>query len=253
MLNLTGVSVSYGSLEAVRGITFAVEEGQWWALIGANGAGKSSLIAALTRETPCTGRIELLGKDIRRYSSREFARLVGVLSQKHTLTYGFTAEEVVALGRYAWRDGFAGPGDPEGEAAVRQAFAQTGLTELKRRSVLTLSGGETQRVFLAQVLAQRPRLLVLDEPANHLDLPYQRQLMDQVADWLAQGGRGVITVTHDLTLARKYASHALLLREGTCVAQGPIRQVMTPANLQALYGMDIFGFMQEALSLWQNP
>ena len=122
---------------------------------------------------------------------------------------------------------------------------------MRKRNMLTLSGGEQQRVFLAQVFAQDPDLLILDEPANHLDLPFQQELFDLIGAWLQSPGRAVITVMHDLNLARRYGTHALLLERGKCVSKGLISEVMTPENLQQVYGMDVYAWMREMLSQWQ--
>ena len=135
-------------------------------------------------------------------------------------------------------------------AQIDAALEMTGLMPLRSRNIMTLSGGELQRAFLAQVLAQDPKLLILDEPANHLDLPFQKQFFDMVQEWLKQPGRAVITVMHDLTLAKKYGTHALLMNEGKAAAQGAAEEVLTRENLQAVYGMDVFGWMKELYTAW---
>ena len=124
---------------------------------------------------------------------------------------------------------------------------------MRHASVLTLSGGELQRVFLAQLFAQAPQILLLDEPANHLDLVYQKQIFSLIREWLAQPGRAVLSVVHDLSLARAYGTHAVLMQHGRCVSQGPLDRVLTPENLQQVYGMDVYGWMQDMLKKWQTP
>ena len=128
----------------------------------------------------------------------------------------------------------------------------TGLTDLCHASMLTLSGGETQRVFLAQVFAQDPQVLILDEPANHLDLKYQQHIFSLIREWLKEPGRAVLSVVHDLSLARKYGTHAVLMDHGKSISQGAITEVMTPENLQQVYGMDVYAWMREMLSQWQE-
>ncbi len=156
------------------------------------------------------------------------------------------------LGRYAHRKGFLSS-KPEGEnQRVDGALALTGLTEYRHRSVLTLSGGELQRVFLAQVFAQDPKVLLLDEPANHLDLPYQQHIFSLLSDWLREPGRAVLSVVHDLSLAKKYGTHALLMHRGYSVAYGETGAVLTPSNLQSVYGMDVYGWMKDVLSQWNG-
>ena len=252
MIRSEHLSVHYGDKPAVDDVSLRVEAGQWWMVVGPNGAGKSSLAGALSRAVPYTGQAFLEGKELHEYSAKEFARKVGMLAQKHSNIYAFTVDEVISLGRYAWHDGFLRGGDPQGAEKICAAMEITGITEMRDRSMLTLSGGETQRVFLAQVLAQDPELLILDEPANHLDLPFQRQFFDMVQRWLEKPGRAVITVMHDLTLARRYGSHALLMNGGKAVAQGPAADVLTRDNLREVYGMDVCGWMQELLSGWEE-
>lgn len=251
MLKLEHITVSYAQLEAVKDVSLTVHPGQWWMVAGPNGAGKSTLVGAIAQSIPSKGRIELLGREIKSYKPSELARKVGMLSQRNQAGYAFTVEEVAALGRYAYQ-GFWGRGDGMGQKKIDEALEITGLTALRHRSMLTLSGGETQRVFLAQVLAQDPALLLLDEPANHLDLPYQKQLFQLVEKWLQQPGRAVISVVHDLSLAKRYGTHALLLQKGRCVAQGETQAVLTRKHLGQVYEMDVFSWMQEMLSQWQK-
>ena len=251
MLEVEHLSVRYGEKTAVDNVSFRVKAGEWWTLAGPNGAGKSSVAEALTRGVRYTGKVILDGVEEQDYKQNEYSRKVGILSQINSVIYDYTVYEVAEMGRYAHREGFFRGRDPEGAEKVEQAIALTGISELRDRSMLTLSGGEVQRVFLAQVLAQDPKLLILDEPANHLDLPFQRQFFDMVKEWLKEPGRAVITVMHDLTLARKYGTHALLLSGGKCVSKGKIEDTLTPGNLEKVYGMDIYGWMREMLKEWE--
>ena len=117
--------------------------------------------------------------------------------------------------------------------------------------MLTLSGGELQRTFLAQVFAQDPQILILDEPANHLDLVYQKHIFSLIEQWLKEPGRAVLSVVHDLSLAKRYGTHAVLISQGKCTAQGEINQVLTPENLRAVYDMDVYAWMNDMLQQWQ--
>ena len=250
MLQGENLSVQYGAQTAVNRVSFSLQPGQWLMLAGPNGAGKSTLIRAVAQTIPYTGRITLDGRDLRSLRPAERARQIAVLSQHNSAQYGYTVEEIVQLGRYAHRKGFLSS-KPEGEdQRVDGALALTGLTEYRHRSVLTLSGGELQRVFLAQVFAQDPKVLLLDEPANHLDLPYQQHIFSLLSDWLRQPGRAVLSVVHDLSLAKKYGTHALLMHRGHSVAYGETNAVLTPSNLQSVYGMDVSAWMKDLLSQW---
>lgn len=251
MLKANHITVRYGDKTVVEDLSFELKEGQWLMLVGPNGAGKSSLIEALAQGVPCTGSFELEGRDVRRCKPAQLARKIGVLSQRNAVGYAYTVEEVVGLGRYAYTSSFLSPRDTDGQAQIEKALALTGLTELRHASVLTLSGGELQRTFLAQVFAQDPQLLILDEPANHLDLIYQKHVFSLISEWLKQPGRAVMSVVHDLSLARRYGTHAVLLHQGHCAAQGEISAVLTPENLRSVYGMDVYAWMHEMLSQWQ--
>ena len=251
MLKGNHITVRYGEHTVVDDVSFTLQEGQWLMLVGPNGAGKSTLIETISQGVPYTGSIELGGQDIRWYKPAQLARKIGVLSQKNSVGYGYSVEEVVGLGRYAYTSSFLSNRDDGGKDQVDRALELTGLTELRKSSVLTLSGGELQRTFLAQVFAQNPQILILDEPANHLDLVYQKHIFSLIAQWLKEPGRAVLSVVHDLSLARRYGTHAVLMNRGKCVTQGEINAVLTPENLRSVYDMDVYGWMHEMLEQWK--
>lgn len=252
MLQVENVSVCIGKKQIVRDVSFALQPGQWLMLAGPNGAGKSTLIRAIARSVPHAGRILLDGRDVRSLRPAEMARRVGVLPQLHRISCDYTVEDVVRLGRYAHRSGLFSSGAPDDERCISEALALTGMTAMRHQSLQTLSGGEVQRAFLAQVFAQQPRLLMLDEPANHLDLKYQQHIFALIQSWLAQPGRAVLSVVHDLSLARRYGTHAVLLSDGACLAQGRMEDVLTREYLRAAYGMDVHQWMGELLAQWQD-
>lgn len=251
MLKAEHVTVRYGEQTVVDDLSFQLKEGQWLMLAGPNGAGKSTLIHAVSQGVPYDGNIFLAGKDIRMYRPAQLAQKIGVLSQKNNVGYSYTVEEVVGMGRYAHSRGFLSARDEAGKERVENALALAGLTELRKASVLTLSGGELQRTFLAQVFAQDPDILILDEPANHLDLVYQKHVFSLIREWLKQPGRAVLSVVHDLSLAKRYGTHGVLMHRGRCIAQGPLDEVLTPDILQNVYDMDVYAWMREMLGQWQ--
>lgn len=251
LLEVENMRVRYGAYEVLKGVNFALREGEWLMVIGPNGAGKSTIVKAVSQSTPYTGQVLFAGEDVRQMRPSYLARRLGVLMQNHAVGYSFTVEEVVGLGRYAYSRGVFGGKSEEDQARVERALELTGLLAQRHQSVLTLSGGELQRTFLAQVFAQNPRLLLLDEPTNHLDLLYQKQIFALIQDWLREPGRAVLSVVHDLSLARAYGTRALLLSHGRAVADGSIESVFTPENLSEVYGMDVYAWMREMLSQWR--
>lgn len=252
LLEVKDLIVRYGEKAIVDGVRFSLGEGDWLMIVGPNGAGKSTIVNAVSQGAPYSGEISLLGKDIRRYRPHELAKRLGVLAQTHAMGYGFTVGSVVRLGRYAYAPGLFSGVHAEDEAAVLRALELTGLERIVDQNVLTLSGGELQRTFLAQLFAQNPRVLLLDEPTNHLDLVYQKQVFGLIREWLKTPGRAVASVVHDLSLARAYGSHALLLDGGKTQAYGDISDVFSPEHLDRAYDMDVSAWMRALLVQWQT-
>lgn len=250
MLRVKDLTVRYGSLTVVNRLGFSVEEGQWLMIVGPNGAGKSTVLNAVTQGVPYSGEILFDGESVRKMRPGILARSMGMLTQSHFSAYPFSVEEVVALGRYSYSSGFLSHGRGDGEA-VDTALKLTGMETQRKQSLLTLSGGELQRTFLAQVFAQNPKLLLLDEPTNHLDLIYQKQVFGMISDWLKTPGRAVISVVHDLSLAKAYGTKALLMDQGCAVSQGNLSEVLTPENLDKVYRMDVRTWMHKMLSQWE--
>ena len=250
MLEVKDLSVRYGSCTIVDHVSFTVEPGEWLMIIGPNGAGKSTLLGAITGGAGYTGTALLNGCDLRHMKSAERAREMGFLAQNHFVNYAFTVEEVVRLGRYSHSGGFLGTKAEDGNAAVEEALRLTGMEKQREQNVLTLSGGELQRTFLAQVFAQDPKLLLLDEPTNHLDLIYQKQVFSILTDWLKKPGRAVVSVVHDLSLARAYGTRALLMDGGKTVALGPVEEATAPERLNGVYGMDVAEWLRGLLRQW---
>ena len=252
MLEVKNLSVAYGSKTIVDSISFTVEPGQWLMIVGPNGAGKTTVISAISQAAPYTGEVLFEGRNIRSCKSRELAKSIGVLTQNHFVGYDFTVEEVIRLGRYAYAPGLWGQKKDDGEDKIREAIEKTGMAPYLKQSVLTLSGGELQRTFLAQLFAQDPKLLMLDEPTNHLDLVYQKQVFALVKDWLRETGGAVVSVVHDLSLAKAYGTHALLMEKGHIVSAGAVEDVMTPEHLNKVYSMDVARWMRELYGQWQE-
>lgn len=253
MLEVRNLSVMYGEMAVVDGLSFSVSEGQWLMIVGPNGAGKSTVINAVTQGSAYSGEVLLDGENMRSLKASVRAKKLGVLTQSHYVSYSFSVEEVVRLGRYAHTARMLGRRDKQADdAAVEEALAYTGLTAQRGQSVLTLSGGELQRTFLAQVFAQQPKLLLLDEPTNHLDLVYQKQVFSLITDWLKVPGRAVVSVVHDLSLAKAYGTHAVLLSHGKRVACGTVEEVLSPKNLDPVYDMDVAGWMRGLLAQWEE-
>ena len=251
MLEVKNLRVSKNGYDLVKNVSFSVSAGDWLMIAGPNGAGKSTMVRAIAQTLQSTGEITVSGKNARKLGAGELARELGVLSQYNYVGYPFTVEEVVSLGRYAYSKGFFAGNDGGDGLMVKRALELTGLTALSGRSAMTLSGGALHRTFLAQLIAQDPRVMILDEPTNHLDLIYQKQIFGLMRGWLKTPGRAVISVVHDLSLAKAYGSRALLLKDGETLSIGGADEVLSPENLQNAYSMDVYGWMESMYSQWK--
>lgn len=256
MIEVRDLSVRYGDQTIVSDISFKVSTGSWLMIVGPNGAGKSTIVKAISQGVPYTGTVLIDGTDAREIKSRDLARKVGVLSQDHYVGYGFTAEEVIRLGGYSRRGkSFLGKqsGEENGETSeelFEQAVRLTGLEAYLGQSVLKLSGGELQRTFLAQLFAQNPDTLILDEPTNHLDLIFQKQIMEMIENWRKEKGRTIISVVHDLSLAKMFGTDVLVIDKGTAVLKGTASEILTSENLDPIYGMDVAAWIRTLADVW---
>ncbi len=252
MLEVKNLSVRYGSLTIVEDVSFSVAPGEWLMIVGPNGAGKSTLLNAISQAVPYTGDVRFDGQDVSKMKPAKRARAMGMLAQSHAGGYSFTVGEIVRLGRYAYAPGVFARRDGTDEAHVQQALEITGMSPLVHQAANTLSGGELQRAFLAQLFAQDPRLLMLDEPSNHLDLVYQKQVFGLIGAWLHETGRAVVSVVHDLSLARIYGTRALLLERGKVASLDETPKALSRENLERVYHMDVYAWMRGLLSGWEE-
>ncbi|WP_455711385.1 heme ABC transporter ATP-binding protein [Streptomyces hirsutus] len=230
-----GLSVRLGTREVLAGVDVAVRAGELLALVGPNGAGKSTLLSVLAADLPPTsGAVRIHGRPASAWSAPELALRRSVLPQSASLSFPFTVEEVVRMGRAPWSS--ARPEDDD--AAVAEAMAVTEVTGFAARPFSALSGGERARVALARVLAQRAPLLMLDEPTAALDLRHQ-ELVLRLCRERALAGDAVVVVLHDLGLAAAYATRVAILRAGEVAADGPPDEVFSERLLSEVYDQPV--------------
>ena len=251
MLEIKKLAVKYNGKRILNDINFNLYDNQWLMVVGPNGAGKSTLLKAISKDLKYEGEICLNGVNILSIKQNILAREIGVLMQNHNVNYSYTVMDIVSLGRYSYGKGIFSQKNNDDNYKIDYALECTGLSHLKDRSVLTLSGGELQRTFLAQVLAQDPKILLLDEPCNHLDLIYQKQVFQLIAEWVKIKGRSVVSVIHDLSIAKAYGSEALLLNKGNVVSFDNIAKSLSSNNLNEVYKIDVSKWMRKMLNQWQ--
>jgi iron complex transport system ATP-binding protein len=236
MISATGVGVDLEGVSVLDGVTIDVVEGEVLVLVGPNGAGKSTLLGVLSGERPPTrGTVTLDGRELGGFRHAELARLRSVLTQENTVSFPFRVSEVVAMGRSPWARTIESRNDI---AAVADALRAADITHLAHRRYTSLSGGEKARVSLARVLAQGARTIFLDEPTASLDLRHQEDVM-RIARRLAEQGRAVVVVLHDLTLAGAYADRLALISNGRLEAVGSPAEVLTEERVERVYGLPV--------------
>lgn len=234
LLAARNLTVSIAGIRICRGLDLSVLPGQCWAILGRNGAGKTTLLHTLAGlRSPAEGTVELLGQPLAATARRDVARLRALLPQDDNDAFPATVLETVLIGRHPHLSRWQWEG-PEDLCVARQALAAADMTGTEARDVRTLSGGERRRVALAALLAQQPRLFLLDEPSSHLDLSHQLALLDRLTDAARAAGKALVMVLHDVNLAVRYCDHALLLANGDALA-GSAATLFSAERLSAVF------------------
>jgi iron complex transport system ATP-binding protein len=235
ILECRRVSCGYEDIKVLDGLDLAVAEKEMLGIIGPNGSGKTTLFRCVTRTIPAVkGSVMLKGKNINSYSWKEQASVMAVLPQFLRVPYDFTVEEFVLMGRFPYLERLKPVGRKDREA-MELALKVTDTAHLRRRSVLRLSGGEQQRVFLSQALCQEPEIILLDEPTSHLDIGHQKEVMDLLLKLNRTRGLTVIAVLHDLNIASAYCSRIVLLEKGRIAADGTPEKVLKKETIEKVY------------------
>lgn len=236
LLSAQAVGYRVGQHWLVKDVSLSLQSGEFVVIVGANGAGKTSLLRLLSGELqPDTGRVQLQDKPISTYSLRELALLRSVMRQHVELNFDFTVEEVVMMGRYPHIRAAATRAD---KAVVNQMLQLTESTALRRRLYATLSAGEKARVTLARILSQQTPIVLMDEPTSTMDLRHQ-QLTMQIARQLVNNGGTVLAILHDLNLAALYADRIGMMVAGELVALGTPGDVFTSENIATVFNISV--------------
>ncbi|MDW0116427.1 adenosylcobinamide amidohydrolase [Sporosarcina thermotolerans] len=236
MLKVDNLSGGYGKEPIVKNISFSVKKGEVLGILGPNGSGKSTLLKIISGILPkLEGTVQIDRQDAAVYSQKQFARKVAVLPQLHAHAFSHTVKDTVALGRYPHQSGLFSSWSSEDESAVTKAMDYTGVTRYKDTPIELLSGGEQQRVFVAQALAQEAPILLLDEPTNHLDIAHQQQLLDTIRKQAIEKGVTVISVFHDINLASLYCDRLLLMDKGRIATIGEPKDVIMESTIGTVY------------------
>jgi iron-chelate-transporting ATPase len=234
-MHLENIGFEVAGQSILRSLTTDFPDRGIFGLIGKSGSGKSTLLKLLARQqTPTRGAISFGGRPLPSWSEREFAQQVAYLPQYTPLAAGLTVRELVELGRYPWH-GALGRFSANDREKVGEALSLTSVESLAERFVDTLSGGERQRAWLAMLIAQDAKLLLLDEPISSLDVAHQVSVMKLVSRLSRERNAAVIVVIHEINMAARFCEQIFALKGGEMIGRGPAESFMNAERLQEIY------------------
>ena len=238
LLTIDGIDCSYGSINVLKDVKFAVKSGEFLGILGPNGSGKTTLLKSISRVLkPKKGVILIDDKDIYGMKTLDVARKMAVVPQVTAVSFDFSALEVVLMGRNPHMARFKME-SKEDLAIAKNSMELTGTWEFADRPVTELSGGERQRVIIARALAQEPQILLLDEPTTHLDISNQLEIMDLIKCLCKTKKLLIVAVFHDFNLAARYCNSIILLKDGEIVAVGESNSTLTSENVRKVFSVD---------------
>jgi iron complex transport system ATP-binding protein len=238
VLEAKNLSLGFAQKNVIEDLNLCIEKGKILSILGPNGSGKSTLLRALSRNMkPDSGAVYLNGEDIYKISSRSVARQMAVLPQTPQAPGDITVKELVEYGRFPHQNWWQGRTAEDG-MLIAWALEQTGMVEMAGRAVSTLSGGERQRAWIAMALAQKPGILLLDEPTTYLDICHQLEVMELLGDLNQKHGITVVMVLHDINHAAKYSDCIIILKKGNIFAMGQPQAVLTAHTLREVFSVE---------------
>ena len=238
VIEIKNLTIGYGERHVVSDVNASIFEGEIVGIIGRNGAGKSTLLKTIRGLLPKhSGEVLFFDKKLEDYHEKELACKVAYLQQHVEVGFGYTGQDIVLAGRYPYMKWYESESEADKQLAL-DCMDYTGTLELADTPVTEVSGGQKQRILLAKVLAQQTPILFLDEPTTGLDMVYQEEIF-RFAKELAQMGKTILMVVHELNFAAKYCSRILLLGEGKLLADAPPEVAFTEELLSRAYDADI--------------
>jgi len=238
ILRAKNLCVSYKEVDVIEHIDLEIEKGKIYSIIGPNGSGKTTLIRALSRNLkPKTGQVLLEDVNVIRMNSRQVARKMAVLGQNNHTMSDVTVKNLVQYGRYAHKEWWKGS-DSADNKIVDWAIEKTGLMNMQNRRINTLSGGERQRAWLAMSLAQKPQILLLDEPTTYLDISHQLEILELVLRLNKEEGITIVMVLHDINHAARYSDELIVVKDRKIFKKGDPWTILESKVLREVFGVE---------------
>jgi iron complex transport system ATP-binding protein len=247
VISASKLSVSLSGQPIIKEVDFSIGEGSFTGILGPNGSGKTTVLRALAGLIPYSGSLSVEGKAVRSWSARALAMRLAFVRQSHSIPFDFKVDELVLLGRSPHKN-LLSSYDLSDAQLVRNALKLVDMSGFSSRSYSSLSGGEQQRVFLAQALVQEADILLLDEPTTYLDVHHQFEFLQHVRS-LVDSGKTVIGAFHDLEMAARFCDHLIVFSDGTVAADGPPTEVLDSELLARVFRMNATVYLSENAAL----
>ena len=245
-LSVENINFEIGGKLILDNVSYTFAEGKRTGIIGSNGAGKSTLLKILCLlNKKFTGTVSIDGEDIKNVNRNRLAQMIAILPQEKEVPADVTVRQLTSYGRFPHRSIFKGSNPKEDREAIEWALSVTHLNELADRQVSTLSGGERQRAWLAMVLAQRPKILLLDEPTTYLDIRHQLEVMNIISEVNKNSGITMIMVLHDLNHARMFTDEVLIIKDHKIFKSGLPTEVLSEGIISEVFGVKADTFINE--------
>jgi iron complex transport system ATP-binding protein len=238
MLKINDLFFSYKERPVLQQINLEIKKGERIGILGPNGCGKTTLLKLLNRNLhPDSGKVLMNDIDLEGISKREIARHIAVVPQSNEIRFAFSVRDIVMMGRMPFVGQFQGESS-EDIRIVEEAMNRTNVTEFADRLINTMSGGERQRVIIARAVAQKPEIILLDEPSLHLDICYQFEVLDLMKKLSDEENLTVVIVSHDLPMVVKYCDRIVLIHDHKVFAVGTPEDVLTRENMRIVFNID---------------
>lgn len=238
-LEIDDLSFGYNKHSVLKDINFKIEDRQFISIIGPNGSGKTTLLKMLNNlYKPEKGNVLVHGENIVNFKGKSLAKKVALVPQDTNMDYDFSVEDVVLMGRYPYIGRFEKEKKTDHEI-VEEALKLTNVYHLRKKNINEISGGERQRVIIAKALAQKPDIILLDEPTSHLDINHQMEILILLRKLNKENGTTIILVIHDINLANRYSDSIILLNKGSILGMGRPSEVINSYNIEKAYNLKV--------------
>lgn len=245
-LSAENISFEINGKQILQNVSYTFAEGKRTGIIGQNGAGKSTLLKILCLLTKkFTGTVSIDGEDVKNINRNRLAQMIAILPQEKEVPADVTVRQLTSYGRFPHRNLFKSSNPKEDREAIEWALEVTQLNELADRQVSTLSGGERQRAWLSMVLAQRPQILLLDEPTTYLDIKHQLEVMKIISEVNRSSGMTIIMVLHDINHARLFTDEVIIIKDRQIFTGGNPKEILTKDVISEVFNIEADTFTNE--------